>query len=846
MPEPAPPPPADDPLDPLLRQAFRPAPAAARTPAAAVEQIAQYRLIREIGRGGQGVVHLAEDTRLRRRVAVKVLAAHPALSPEARARFEREARIASRLEHPGICGILDLGFHDGVPFVVLPYLEGETLSQKLQAARLAGESALRIGGAGPAGVPELLRLFEQAAEAVHAAHEAGVVHHDLKPGNIMVTVSGDPIVLDFGQARDVLGEESAPTEAGGLSGTPAYMSPEQLRPGSGEPDRRTDVWSLGVTLYECLTLRRPFEPVSRAALYREILAVDPPDPRGFNPRIPGDLAVVLARAMEKEPARRYATARELGEELRRVRAGEPIRAQPPTPLGRLVRWARRERGLATTLGAVVLCLAAALATSRTSLAATREAIGRVQRARDAEGEEKRRADAAAGEARRTLDEYERLADIRRLAELTSEQSRDLWPAFPEKIAGLESWLSRARELATRLPDHRATLAALRGRATTRSEGAPEPASGATWSFADDRDQWRHDLGARFIADLEAVLADDPKGETIRSVEERLSFARDVRRRTIEEPREAWDRAARAVARDSRFRGLALKPQVGLVPLGPDHGSALEEFWVVQSGERSERDARTGQLKLTERSGLVLVLLPGGSFHMGAQSESPDEPNFDPRTRSGEGPVRRETVAAFFLSKYEMTQGQWLHLTGENPSRYPAGYQPTGGVHHTLLHPVERVTWNQGHDVLRRLGLVLPTEPQWEYACRAGTKTPWWTGTDRETLRGAANLPDQSAVRWKARWRALRDWPEFDDGWPAHAPVGRFRPNAFGLHDMAGNLLEWCATPHAHVGNQERTRAIRGGSFATSYFMARSAAHSCHPPEFARWELGVRPARVLEE
>jgi serine/threonine protein kinase len=226
MPDPAaPPPPAPDGLDPLLRQAFAPPPPPARTAPDAAERIAHYRLIREIGRGGQGVVHLAEDTRLRRRVAIKVLAAHAGLSPEARARFEREARIASRLEHPGICGILDLGFHDGAPYVVLPYLEGETLAQKLQATRLAGAPGLRIGAAGPAAVPELLRLFEQAAVAVHAAHEAGVVHRDLKPGNLMVTPRGDPVVLDFGQARDAHGDETAATQSGGLSGTPAYMSP---------------------------------------------------------------------------------------------------------------------------------------------------------------------------------------------------------------------------------------------------------------------------------------------------------------------------------------------------------------------------------------------------------------------------------------------------------------------------------------------------------------------------------------------------------------------------------------------------------------------------------------------
>jgi tetratricopeptide (TPR) repeat protein len=307
-----------------------------------------YRLVRALGRGGQGEVWLAEDSRLGRRVALKLLRGFAAAPPDALRRFQREAEIASRLDHPGICAVYETGIWDGLPYIAMRYVEGETLALRIAAARDAGPPAR-------AEIEGTVRLFEAAARAVHAAHEAGVIHRDLKPGNVVVTPSGDPVILDFGLARSEEGDASALTRTGDVFGTPHYMAPEQLQRDGTVVDRRTDVYALGVSLYETLTRRRPFEAPTREALAREILTSEPPDPRRAGIPIPRDLSVVLETALAKEPDRRYQTALDLAEELRRVRVHEPIRARRTGPLLRLGRWARRRPAQAVAV-ALVLAL----------------------------------------------------------------------------------------------------------------------------------------------------------------------------------------------------------------------------------------------------------------------------------------------------------------------------------------------------------------------------------------------------------------------------------------------------------------------------------------------------------
>src|SRR5262245_4714863 len=234
--------------------------------------------------------------------------------------------------------------------------------------------------------------------------------------------------------------------------------------------------------------------------------------------------------------------------------------------------------------------------------------------------------------------------------------------------------------------------------------------------------------------------------------------------------------------------------------------------------------------------------------MGAQKD-PAQPNFDPEADPDESPVNEVALAPYFLSKYEMTQAQWLRFTGKNPSNY------VDDGPRALLHPVEQVSWEDCEQLLRHMGLTLPTEAQWEYAARAGTRTPWWTGADASSVAVAANLSDAFAKSHKGpdSWT----YEVWSDGHLIHAPVGSLQANAFGLHDVHGNVWEWCQDAYeigyvspTRTGDGERavtdtsSRVLRGGSFSYPASVARSSLRRGAPPAAPDSTLGLRPARRI--
>ena len=322
-------------------------------------EIGPYRLLRQLARGGQGTVYLAEDTRIARRVALKIMTTLFSSIPESRLRrFRREAEVISRLDHPGICTIFDADLEGEVPYLAMRFVEGETLADLLARDGSPGAAGVEEGPVfAPRSEAELdrtLEYFEQAARALQAAHEAGVIHRDIKPGNLMVAPGGRAVILDFGLAHDDEAVSTALTQAGEVFGTPAYMAPEQIT-GRVEADPRTDVYALGVVLYECLARERPFEAPTREALYHAIATGDVSPVRMHNRRLPRELEVVLKKALDRDPGRRYPSAQSLEEDLRRVREKRPIRARPPGKVLRLRRWCERHPGVAGgTIGALLL------------------------------------------------------------------------------------------------------------------------------------------------------------------------------------------------------------------------------------------------------------------------------------------------------------------------------------------------------------------------------------------------------------------------------------------------------------------------------------------------------------
>jgi serine/threonine protein kinase/WD40 repeat protein len=398
--------------------------------------LGDYRLLRQIGRGGMGIVYEAVQASLGRHVALKVLPAQ-ATAGNALQRFRREAQAAARLHHQHIVPVFGVGQDGPVHYYAMQYINGlgldvivrqlrrwrddkkdqtsdqaqsRTLAEGLLAGRFTGqpkgEGSLRLDS--PVSGPEVryfrsvAALGARVAEALHYAHNQGILHRDIKPSNLLLDTQGVVWVTDFGLAR-VEGLEDL-TGSGDLVGTLRYMAPERFR---GQADARSDVYSLGLTLYDLLSWRPAFDENDQARLIQQISHGCPPPPRQWQPSLPRDLETIVLKAIDPEPARRYQTAAALAEDLERFRNDQPIRARPLRVWGRLLKWTRRRPAVATLLAALTISLLALLAVGvaadlniRQALAEKEEALEETKAAWERVRGERDRAEAAAYQALR--------------------------------------------------------------------------------------------------------------------------------------------------------------------------------------------------------------------------------------------------------------------------------------------------------------------------------------------------------------------------------------------------------------------------------------------------------------
>lgn len=765
--------------------------------------IGPYRLLEELGEGGMGVVYRAfRSEPLRQEVALKLIRSDRA-SPRLRARFEMELQAIQRMDHPNIAKVFDTGFTDeGQPYIVMELVRGVPIDGYCAERRLS--------------MRDRLLLFQQVCDAVQHVHQKGIIHRDLKPTNVLVAEVDDrPVVklIDFGLARATDIQAFRATlfeELRRVIGTIAYMSPEQAGLTETDIDTRTDVYSLGVILYELLTDSLPYDPdllvAAGPVAMQQILRQEEPKkpstqlsemgeaigdvaehrrmaPRALLREVSGDLDWIVLRALAKAPKDRYPTARDLGRDLQRHLRHEPVEATAPGVVYRLRKWARRHRAALIAGGG----LAAGL-----GFAAWREA------------ESQSLLFAAQREA--LLD-----SDAAQLAELERQAEVELWPQREQMVPAMESWLQRAAELAARLALHR------------------------------QRQSAGHLLETDFCKRL-ATFAFEPQG-AVATVRARAEWSRTIKARTVDDLADAWDRIAKDVKGDPRYAGFDLRPQPGLVPIGKNEQGCWE-FALLDSGAVLAGKPGT-DYRSDPEAAIVLVMVPGGPCVIGcAKSGGLRE---DPYAEHNEGPARPVELDPFLISKYEMTTAQWKRLTGTDPSNSEEA-----------LEPVEQVSWVECDSKLRRWNMMMPTEAQWERACRAGSEAAFGFGADPLSIAAFGNTADRSVGK--------KIWPDvderIDDGqqWPAR--IGSYSPNGIGLFDMHGNVAELCRdawTDDLHESNcrfeagtgrivqvhEDRSRGVhRGGSFRHNWLKARCSARFQIYATNKEMYVGVRPAMAI--
>ncbi len=697
------------------------------------------------------------------------------------------------------------------------------------------------------------------------------------------------------------------TRDGDVVGTPAYMSPEQARGELARLGPATDVYALGAMLYHLLSGRVPYTEPGRKLGPHSILSrvMDGPPPRieTLAPATPPELVAICDKAMARELERRYATMLELAEDLRAYLEMRVVRAYRTGPVVELAKWVRRNRLSAASLAALVLAVAggglsvawqqsvrAAEESLRRdellaeSLVASAEQLWPIHPSRVADMEawltSARAIAAGLPQARVELEVFERahasavreeeplpLAVQSATFELASLEAR--LEVFTRSLRGL---VTRERPSETREDQFLNELAfAAINRAVLEIEvpdlerlierRKDDLAAFRSWHYGNASSAREHERLTRRVEHLASLTR--PQDGAIARIEVRRTTAASLEETSLAQHAKEWEEACASIADPARcppYAGLRIEPQLGLVPLGQDQRTKLWEFWHVLTGARPERGS-DGNFVIGPETGIVLVLVPGGAVTLGSQDEDPAGPNYfaaEEGIDQGLRPVDRwiadVELYSYFLSKYELTQGQWLRMTGENPSEHRAGMSFLGMARLTRSHPVESVSWTEASEVLGHYGLELPTEAQWERAARAGTQTKYAAGATVDAILDFANFGDESAERAGFAEALI----PFDDGFALHAPVDALRQDAWGFHGLFGNVEEWCRDWYAsscergriqrgtgeHVPKSSQFKAYRGGGFRSTPDQLWVSSRHRRFPQSIDLDLGVRPGRAL--
>lgn len=791
-------------------------------------RIGGYQLLDVLGEGGTGIVYRAlQDAPLQREVALKLLKPGSE-SEETLRRFRREQHVLARLDHPGIARLLDAGTSESGPYLSMELVRGGDIVESCDCNR--------------AGLRERLLLFVAICRAVQHAHQKGVLHRDLKRKNVLLEHEGAarrPKVIDFGVSRIDLAPVGTTelTLAGIPLGSMEAMSPEQAGGDPAQVDARTDVFGLGAILYELLCGAAPYAALELSKLsfeqvLRVIREVDPERPsrraakllsedpaiatrRGLTAktlvhRLRGELDWMVMKALAKDPACRYATADAFANDIERYLAGEVVEARRSSAWYRVRKTFQRHRiaVLVSAFVGVLLWIGLGVA------------LGAWNRARTMHA----RAQLASARERRLLDRL-RIRDLER-------RFPYCWPTQGPRTAAfapIDEWLEESSLLLGRAPH---LLHA--GSESFRESASPLP---SLTEFDIARLRTRH-------------------------------VEMERRRYVLDSTWSLWERVLEDTRGRPGFEDLAFDRRSDLIPLGldldrtlvpGDNEQVVAPLWVFAvagSGSLPEwvdddgnpvAYGEPGRAVWTPEMAILLVLIPGGTFWRGAQNVDPAGPNYDVHVWDDpqpdgkrESPVDLVRVRPFLIGKYEVTTEQYhlfMSATNSPPPDYDgdASYDKPG-------HPIVGVQWLEAKMFSTWFGLDLPSEAEWEYACRAGTSTPFWNGA-----------PPAEASRFVWTRAAVANGPEAVNV----SPRGPY-PNAFGLHNVHGNVEEWCEDHHwptyrgaptdgsARIGAEDSTRhrSLRGGSWLVTPEHCRSSARFRRSETFSDPTIGFRLVKRL--
>lgn len=754
------------------------------------ETFGRYQILRALGQGAMGAVYLAQDTQLERQVALKIPKFSGGASADLLTRFYREARAAARLRHPNICPVFDVGQIDGRHYITMAFIEGHSLREFAQSKKRQPEKQVAV-------------VVRKLALGLAEAHAHGIIHRDLKPANIMVDKKGEPVVMDFGLARREEGDDRHMTREGAILGTPAYMSPEQVEGDQSKIGPPADIYSLGVVMYELLTGQVPFAG-SLMSILTQIAAEQPRPPSLHRPGLDGRLEAICLKMMAKQADERYRSMDEVAQALAEYLAvGHASGLPSVTSVGQAY--------------SLPLHDPPKVEASATWKRAPRPSLTRIP--------------------------------------------PRAWLAIGGGLAGV-AVLFAAVTLFLRLGNvdvkvviHDENLAVKFGKQTVTIEnaGAPIRLKPGERKFVVEKDG--------LIAETDNLVVKND-GKTVLEVylvDGQVVVSKDGDRPLVKRDPEP------AIDKDGWHGWPKDAPPPAIAPFDANQALTHQEAWATYLNV---------PLEYTNSIGMKFRLIPPGEFTRGgtlAEIEEAlkvvgDNKHFQEYIKS-EAPQHKVILTqSVYLGVHEVTQGQFEHVIGRNPSHFKsggAGKDAVAGMN-TSSHPVEHATWNDAAEFCANLsqqeqlkpfylragervtpldgsGYRLPTEAEWEYACRAGTTTRYWIGDKDEDLPQVA-------------------WFGKNSGGRTHA-VGELVGNPFGLYDVHGNVVEWsqdgweptyerqfkgmpALDPHGPSAADSQ-RVIRGGSWNGLASYCRASFRYASTPAGRHSNFGFRAALPVD-